>query len=297
MNTKINWLLLKPVINIFITLPLSTYLAILPLPVTDWRSFDKIPKIQKIPEESQQIKAKITAITVQVWSNKFLGSGILINRKDDEYLVLTNAHLIQWIKPPYQIKTPDGIMYPAEMKKIDFANTDLRILKFKAPQKNYQIAKKGSFANLKRGDRVFAAGFPLQLPQTIEQLSPDRKKLNVTPVSKDSPNNSQGTSINVLALPGQKINITEGKIFSVLDKPLERGYQIGYTNEIQKGMSGGPVLNEKGELVGINGIHSRPIFVMNTYYEDNSLPTEELQKAIPRYSWAIPIDRLQNFIN
>ncbi|QEI44135.1 hypothetical protein BMF77_04766 [Dolichospermum sp. UHCC 0315A] len=33
----------------------------------------------------------------------------------------------------------------------------------------------------------------------------------------------------------------------VLEKALERGYQIGYTNKLEKGMSGGPLLNENGQ--------------------------------------------------
>jgi serine protease DegQ len=49
-------------------------------------------------------------------------------------------------------------------------------------------------------------------------------------------------------------------------------------------MSGGLVLNQAGELVGINGIHAHPIWIMDTYYEDKTLPSADLQKAIPLYS-------------
>ncbi|NES81302.1 MAG: hypothetical protein F6K10_07765 [Moorea sp. SIO2B7] len=57
-------------------------------------------------------------------------------------------------------------------------------------------------------------------------------------------------------------------------------------------MSGGLVLKKTGELVEINGIHANPIWVMDTYYEDEILPNADLQKAIPLSSWAISIDRI-----
>ncbi|MCP2727067.1 serine protease [Limnofasciculus baicalensis] len=36
-------------------------------------------------------------------------------------------------------------------------------------------------------------------------------------------------------------------------KSMALGYRLGYTNEIVEGMSGGPIFNSKGLLVGING--------------------------------------------
>ncbi|MEG4114000.1 MULTISPECIES: hypothetical protein [unclassified Microcoleus] len=39
----------------------------------------------------------------------------------------------------------------------------------------------------------------------------------------------------------------------LLPKSLAQGYSLGYTNEVKIGMSGSPIFNAKGFLVGING--------------------------------------------
>jgi hypothetical protein len=160
--------------------------------------------------------------------------------------------------------------------------------------------------NLKQGDKVFAAGFPLNLPQSVEEISPETNTSDDKMFTKNNDKQNHGVNnqiiienreqkketVDLSKLDNQELKLTEGKVVFVLNKALERGYQIGYTNEIQKGMSGGPVLNQAGELVAINGIHAHPIWVMDTYYEDKTLPNDDLQKAIPLYSWAIPVDRI-----
>jgi Trypsin-like peptidase domain len=46
---------------------------------------------------------------------------------------------------------------------------------------------------------------------------------------------------------------TEGKIAANASQPLQDGYALVYSNNTLPGMSGGPVLNENGELIGIHG--------------------------------------------
>jgi S1-C subfamily serine protease len=77
-----------------------------------------------------------------------------------------------------------------------------------------------------------------------------------------------------------------------LGKALEGGYQIGYTNELKKGMSGGPLLNRWGEVVGINGKHAYPLWNAPSIYQDGSQVRPALNEAIDRYSWAIPVRTL-----
>jgi S1-C subfamily serine protease len=61
-------------------------------------------------------------------------------------------------------------------------------------------------------------------------------------------------------------------------------------------MSGGPLLNQKGELVGISGRH--PVLWENSdNYEDGSQPSPDLQTLINNSSWAIPSEQIIKVIS
>ena len=77
-----------------------------------------------------------------------------------------------------------------------------------------------------------------------------------------------------------------------MDKALEEGYQIGYTNDVKKGMSGGPLFNTRGEVIGVNGKHAFPLWEAPDFYQDGSQPCEPLQELITRSSLAIPIEKV-----
>jgi S1-C subfamily serine protease len=88
---------------------------------------------------------------------------------------------------------------------------------------------------------------------------------------------------------GQNFAFTTGKVEYLLPQALEGGYQIGYTNEIVKGMSGGPVLNRRGELIAINGKHKHPLWGNTYVFKDGSTPVLKVRQQFDYSSWAVPV--------
>ncbi|MDF5712148.1 MAG: serine protease [Nostoc sp. S4] len=211
-----------------------------------------------IPQTStEKLGFQAQAITVKVMSKEFLGSGILLQKQESIYTVLTNAHVLRADDPPYQIQTPDGEIYTASLpRNTKFGNNDLAILQFRSPKKIYRVASIAS--KLMVGDEVFASGFYSQEDEDKHQFS-----------------------------------FTNGKVLLLLPKALDGGYQIGYSNDIQKGMSGGPLLNCRGEVVGVNGMQANPLWDAPSIFVDGSQADKELHEQINRLSWAVPIDRAE----
>lgn len=210
----------------------------------------------------EQIQNQALAITVKVKSGQTWGSGVLIQRQGELYTVVTNRHVLTSTDPPYLIETPDGLKHEADIPTNDphfpagktdpLGKNDLAFLHFFSDQ-IYPIATLRTSHSLTTGEQVFSAGFPF----------------------------------------GKKgFFITDGFISLFTPQALEQGYQIGYTNDVEKGMSGGPLLNCYGEVVGINGMHAYPFWGDPYVYENGSFPPQELREQMVTLSFAIPIDNV-----
>lgn len=198
-------------------------------------------------------------ITVEIQDSEFLGTGFLVKKKGDLYIIATNAHVVRAAKPPYRIKTVDGKVHSASLVvNQNFAAFDLALLQFRSTDKNYQIANLGTSPGAE--EPVYAAGF----------------------VSGSDDLDAEITDFK----------LTDGKVSLVLNKALEGGYQVGYTNQIEKGMSGGPLLNDRGEVVGVNGKHAYPLWEIPNRYEDGTETCQDLSQKINGFSWAIPVESL-----
>lgn len=194
-------------------------------------------------------------ITVKVLAGMNRGSGILIHRQGQIYTVLTNQHVVT-PGPPYLIQTPDGWAYPATLiKKVDFQGDDLQLLQFKSGQR-YELARLGRTQAMKIGQPVVSAGFPIEP-------------------------HPQATAGFLVSL---------GQVSLLPQKPLQRGYQLAYTNPIYQGMSGGPVLNVQGEVVGINSLHAYPLWGNPYIFKDGSQPLPQERAIVISSSWAVPVD-------
>lgn len=230
------------------------------LPVQGLYMSISAPKLfarQQLSAFSQQLQKLAQSITVKIISGEKGGSGILIQKDGPLYTVLTSQHVLEAGKP-HLINTPDGQNYPAELvKEVNYDNKDLVLLQFRA-NGNYAVAALGNSSTLKEGDEVFAAGFPFE---------------------EDS--------------SGSRQFVTKaGRISLLLERSLKGGYRIGYTNEVEKGMSGGPLLSSEGKVIGINGIHAQPLWGDPYVYEDGSQPNDALRDRMRRSSWGVPIETL-----
>jgi len=74
-------------------------------------------------------------------------------------------------------------------------------------------------------------------------------------------------------MPSEAINLslfsfTEGRLIANSSKLLNDGYSLVYSNSTQPGMSGGPVFNGQGQLIGIHG-RADALFQNGVYFKQN----------------------------
>jgi S1-C subfamily serine protease len=225
--------------------------------------------------QEYKIQKQIRSISIKVLARGItIGSGVLLERQDQVYKVITNAHVIQSSSAPFQIQTPDGKIYAAALIAPPTGqNRDLSILRFQSFDLTYNTAKLAT-ASPKIGDRVWSSGFPLA------DAAPLQENLQDTPS----------------AAPWG-LNIADGQVTHILSTALTGGYNIGSDNAVKKGMSGGPLVDQQGDLVGINGVHADPLWEIAETLENGATVSGELQAQIDNFSWAIPIEFVKEYVS
>jgi Do/DeqQ family serine protease len=143
-----------------------------------------------------------------------LGSGIIVRNKDGIYYALTNHHVVD-DTTEIRVATKDGKEYPAELVGKD-DRKDLAMISFKTND-YYPLATLGDSDAVRVGDWAIAMGNPLG-----EQFS-----FSVT----------MGIVSAVGRTGGIAGNIND---FIQTDAPINQGN------------SGGPLVNIRGEIIGIN---------------------------------------------
>ena len=232
-------------------------------PLTPGVSNNYCPGEGAVEAEARSITVKIIHRPDRNGNYLPLGSGVLVSKAGDTYGVITNHHVLQGGTGPYWVETPDGLYHTvtAVEDKTHFRGKDLALLQFNSHRGSYNPATRAKVDP--HPGFVMAAGFPLspEAPGQTRRKHPADGNLAIKP----------------------------GEITEVLPKPLEGGYRIGYTSGVLKGMSGGPVLNCSGELVGINGLHAQPIWGNPYVFADGSSVNPRDVAAISQYSWGIPV--------
>jgi tetratricopeptide (TPR) repeat protein len=166
--------------------------------------------------------AKGITVLIHSKSSNSQGSGVIIQKdrqkNGNTYTILTAGHVVDG-NDKYEIQTLDGQRYPLKDSRIrKLKNIDLAVVTF-ASDIDYDIAKLGDSSQIAEGQTSFVAGFADDIPVN---------------------NNSVYSFI-------------EGKIIANASSAVLDGYGLIYNNPTSQGMSGGPVLNEKGEVIAIHG--------------------------------------------
>ncbi|MEH1931676.1 tetratricopeptide repeat protein [Nostoc sp.] len=204
-----------------------------------------------------QLQTLASSITVRIIGDNNGGSGTLLAKRGNTYLVLSNSHVVRGVNS-ISLQTSDGKTYAAQIvPNTNFEKFDLALLQFQSNQ-NYC------------------------LPKEIAQSIPGAE----TPVMAAGYSGEKG-----------QIVFRTGKVQQIAEKPLKEGYQIGYNSNIEQGMSGGAILNSRGELIGINGRSAYPILNTGYVYPDGSRPTESEIKRMRSVSWGIPVSTFLAQVN
>ncbi len=236
------------------------------------------PELREDLEENR----KNPLIKSGIWNP---GSGVIIAKNGNKYYVLTVAHnFLQrhldnkkyWQQlggiPYYGIRTYDGKVHivkdvndgrgcplkgnPKLAVLVRFGcrdrfimNTDivdytigtdqirgidLAIVTFES-KKNYTVAPLGDASQVKPGERVYISGWP----------DPEREKDPQTGRCREK-------------VARRQRRLAWGPVIEKMNPdPQHQGYSIFYTDETAAGMSGGPVFDSNGRVVGSHGLGSQ----------------------------------------
>ncbi|TAG90835.1 MAG: tetratricopeptide repeat protein [Oscillatoriales cyanobacterium] len=177
---------------------------------------ESLPQVFDLSDE--QVKTAAKEITVIIDDCGSAGSGVIFKKDGNTYSVLTADHVVKKAKGNCVILKSDNSQYKASVSEaiVPVAGVDLAVLTFQS-DKNHKLAKWGDSDKATDYTKVYVAG---------------------------APEPSQ-------AIPNRIIRVEDGKIDN--RKLQTNGYDLIYTNKTLRGMSGGPVLNQKGEVIGIHG--------------------------------------------
>lgn len=145
------------------------------------------------------------------------GSGVIIQHQGDRYLVLSNRHVID-VSGQFTIQTFDGRKHPIAPDAIQrIPHLDLAVLQFKSRYR-YRVVKIGNSDRAIEGQTIYVSGWADPSPQLHERT----------------------------------YQFLVGNLSGRISHPRD-GYGLVYTVSALPGMSGGPILNQQGHLLGING--------------------------------------------
>ena len=146
------------------------------------------------------------------------GSGVIFAQDEYGYVVLTNQHVIE-DSGDYQIITSDGKSHPvSDIQELEGA--DLALVYFDTDRR-YSVIARGNSDTLIEGQKLHIAGYP--------------------------------GAQNVASNRTYRF-MSESLIGFLAPSDIKDGYELIYSGEAVPGMSGSPIINEEGQLIGTYGL-------------------------------------------
>jgi tetratricopeptide (TPR) repeat protein/S1-C subfamily serine protease len=195
--------------------------------------YDNLPKLERqvIPTGYlAKLNTKVRQMTVRIEAGTGNGSGTIIAREGNTYYVLTAKHVLQNPETNQKYSNPQIITYDQDRHSLTSyivaENLDMAVIKFSSTS-NYPIARLNEYQP-NNDNLVFVGGFP------------DRKDIN-SPLWQWQLN------------PGFILSPESGKLVTQSNLSFSNGYDLYYGSVSYGGMSGGPVLDTDGNIIGIHG--------------------------------------------
>ncbi|MEG4988283.1 trypsin-like peptidase domain-containing protein [Microcoleus sp. BR0-C5] len=168
-----------------------------------------------VAQTAEQVNKIAERITVLI-EGQNQGSGIIIAREGSTYYVLTAKHVTTG-GGEAKIVAPDRTSYQVDNNNIiQLPGVDLAIVPF-ISSNNYEIAQLGDSKTVTVGEQVYVSGWPKPGETITRQIR----------------------------------QMTAGQISA--RERVNEGYELIYTNPTRQGMSGGPILDLRGRVIGIHG--------------------------------------------
>lgn len=188
------------------------------------------------PEEIDAVASQVTVVIAQGLSPNDTdtglqpGSGVLVAREGSTHFVLTAFHVVSLSGVSYGIRTSDNAVHVVGEENVTrlgrydntcllICGTDLALVRFNS-DKLYPVVSLADPGRLPEGTPLYVSGWP-----------------------------DPGESV-----VGRNRVTSPGSIRHMADIPsVDGAYSMLYDSQTQRGMSGGPILNSDGQLVGIHG--------------------------------------------
>jgi peptidyl-prolyl cis-trans isomerase B (cyclophilin B) len=168
--------------------------------------------------EPAAIQTKAAKFIVKIGGDRG-GTGFFVRKSNNRYTILTNRHVVE--------NPADRIVTTSDGRQYNFSNTNLRSLPGLdlaeieiESEVNYPVATLSNKSTISPGSLVYTYGW-----------------------------NAVGTK-----LKSRGLQWLDGKVTGQLPTyNSSDGYSLGYTLALIRGLSGSPLLNEDGEVIGIYG--------------------------------------------